>query len=88
VQPGNVAALAHAMETILADRPRWQERAADMRAYAERKFNPKTMVASHLALYRDMLAGQTLPARRRTAWMDPVVRLAIKAYWRGSRVAS
>jgi glycosyltransferase involved in cell wall biosynthesis len=88
VQPGDAAALANAMETILADRPRWQERAADMRAYAEQKFKPETMVASHLALYRDMLAGRTLPAHRPAAWMDPVVRLAIKAYWRGSRVAS
>ncbi|HMG17441.1 MAG TPA: hypothetical protein VK573_01855, partial [Gemmatimonadales bacterium] len=78
-------ALANAMETILADRPRWQGMAADMRAYAEQAFKPATMVASHLALYRDLIEGRTgMPAKRRAAWMDVVVRLAIKAYWRAS----
>jgi hypothetical protein len=69
------------METVLADRPRWQGLAGEMRAYAERTFKPETMVARHLALYRDMLESRTGPARRRHAWMDPMMRLAIKAYW-------
>jgi hypothetical protein len=76
------------MEAILADRPRWQGMAAEMRAYAEQTFKPETMVASHLALYRDLIEGRTVPARRRADWMDPVVRLAIKAYWRDSRAAA
>jgi hypothetical protein len=28
-----------------------------------------------------MLESRTGPARRRHAWMDPMMRLAIKAYW-------
>lgn len=88
VPPGDSVALANAMETILAERPRWQDMAADMRAYAEQTFNPETMVASHLALYRDMIEGRTVPAKRRAAWMDPVMRLAIKVYWRRSRAAA
>src|SRR6266545_5528907 len=35
VPPGDSVVLAKAMEAILADRPRWQRMAADMRAYAE-----------------------------------------------------
>lgn len=81
VPPGDSAALADAMETILADRPRWQALAGEMRAYAERTFKPETMVARHLALYRGMLEGPAAPARRPRAWMDPLVGLAIEAYW-------
>lgn len=85
VPPGDSVALASAMETILADRPRWQGMAAEMRAYAADAFRPETMVASHLELYREMLEGRRVPARRRTRWMDPAVRLAIRAYWGGGR---
>jgi hypothetical protein len=46
------------------------------------------MVARHLALYRDMIEGRTAPARRRAAWIDPVVRLAVKLYWRRRRAAA
>jgi glycosyltransferase involved in cell wall biosynthesis len=88
VPPGDSGALANAMETILADRPRWQGMAAEMRAYAEHTFKPETMVARHLALYRDMIEGRTAPARRRAAWIDPVVRLAVKLYWRRRRAAA
>ena len=88
VSPGDSVALANAMETILADRPRWQGMAADIRAYAEQTFKPETMVARHLALYHDLLEGRTVPAGRRTGWMDPVVRLAIRTYWRDSRTAA
>jgi hypothetical protein len=62
--------------------------AADIRAYAEQTFKPETMVARHLALYHDLLEGRTVPAGRRTGWMDPVVRLAIRTYWRDSRAAA
>ena len=88
VPPGNSVALANAMEAILAERPRWQGMAAEMRAYAEHTFKPETMVARHLALYRDMIEGRTAPARRRAAWIDPVVRLAVKLYWRRRRAAA
>jgi len=88
VPPGDSVALANAMETILADRPRWQGMAAQIRAYAEHTFKPETMVARHLALYRDLIEGRTGPAKRRAAWIDPVVRLAVKVYWRRRRAAA
>ncbi len=88
VPPGDSAALANAMETILADRPSWQGMAARIRAYAERTFKPETMVARHLALYSDMIDGRTAPAKRRPDWIDPMVRLAIKVYWRHRRAAA
>jgi len=70
------------MEAILADRPRWQAMAPQIRAYAEHTFRPETMVARHLALYRDMIDGRSAGARRRPDWIDPVMRLAIEVYWR------
>ena len=82
VPPGDAVALANAMETILADRPRWQGLAAEIRAYAEHTFKPETMVARHLALYRDLVEGRAAAARRRAAWIDPAMRLAVEAYWR------
>ena len=82
VPPGDADALASAMETILADRPRWQGRAAEIRAYAEHTFNPETMVARHLALYRELIEGRAAAARRRAAWIDPAMRLAVEVYWR------
>ena len=82
VPPGDSVALASAMETILADRPRWQGRAAEIRAYAEHTFKPETMVARHLALYRDLIEGRAAAARRRAAWIDPAMRVAVEAYWR------
>jgi glycosyltransferase involved in cell wall biosynthesis len=88
VPPGDSVALANAMETILADRPRWQGMATRIRAYAEQTFKPETMVASHLAMYRDLIDGRTVRATRRAAWMDPMVRLAIMLYWRRRRAAA
>ena len=82
VPPGDSVALASAMEAILADRPRWQAMAPQIRAYAEHTFRPETMVARHLALYRDMIDGRSAGARRRPDWIDPVMRLAIEVYWR------
>ena len=52
------------------------------------KFNPEAMVAGHLALYRDLLAGGAFPAKRPAAWMDFAVRAAVNIYWGGSRAAS
>ena len=88
VPPGDAAALASAMETILADRRRWQGRAAEMRAYAEHAFRPETMVARHLELYRELVEGRTAPARRRGAWIDPMMRLAVDVYWGRRRAAA
>ncbi len=82
VPPGDAVAFANAMETILADRTRWQGLAAEIRAYAEHTFKPETMVARHLALYRDLVEGRAAAARRRAAWIDPAMRLAVEAYWR------
>lgn len=88
VPPGDSGALATAMETVLADRRRWQGLAAEMRAYAERTFKPETMVARHLALYRDLISGRAAPARRRAAWIDPAMRVAVEVYWRRRRAAA
>ena len=82
VPPGDAGALATAMETILADRPRWQGRAAEIRAYAEHTFKPETMVARHLALYHDLIEGRAGAPGRRAAWIDPAMRLAVEVYWR------
>jgi glycosyltransferase involved in cell wall biosynthesis len=88
VPPGDSAALADAMDTVLADRPRWRGMAAEMRAYAEHTFKPETMVARHLALYQDMIEGRAATARRRAAWIDPAMRLAVEVYWHRRRVAA
>jgi len=80
VPPGDAGALANAMDAILADRPRWHDMVAQIRAYATHTFRPETMVARHLALYREMIC--TVSAERRPAWMDPMMRLAIDVYWR------
>src|SRR5258705_13283664 len=75
VPPGDAVALAGAMERILADRPRWQGRAAEMRGDAEHTFKPETMVARHLALYRDMIEGRPARSRRRAPGIDPAIPL-------------
>jgi len=80
VPPGDSGALADAMETILADRPRWQDMAGQIRAYAEHTFRPETMVTRHLTLYREMICAAS--AERRPDWLDPMMRLAIDVYWR------
>ena len=85
VPPGDSTALANAMETILADRSRWQGMAAKIRAYAADTFKPETMVARHLALYRDLIDGRTAPAMRRPDWIAPLMRLAIEVYWHRHR---
>src|SRR5262245_4348893 len=87
VPPGDSVALANAMEKILADRPCWQAMASELRAYAEHTFKPETMVARHLALYRDLIDRRTAPAMRRPSWIDPLMRLAIEVYWRRRRAA-
>ena len=87
VAPGDPGALARAIEAVLAERPRWQATAGQMRAYAERTFEPGAMVARHLALYRDLIEGRAEPARRRAAWIDPAMRLAVEMYWRRRRAA-
>src|SRR5262249_47721255 len=84
VAPGDPRVLARAIETVLAERSRWQATADQMRAYAARTFEPETMVARHLALYRALIEGRA-PARRRGAWIDPAMRLAVEVYWRRRR---
>jgi glycosyltransferase involved in cell wall biosynthesis len=81
VPPGDSAALATAMETIFVDRHRYQGLAGEMRAYAENKYDPEAMVAGHLALYRDLLAGRSFLAKRPAAWRDFAVRAAVNIYW-------
>jgi len=86
VPPGDVSALANAIERVLRDRPRFQALAGEMRAYAENKFKPAAMIGGHLALYEDLLKSRNETAGRPSSWIDPLVRLAIRVYWaRGSR---
>jgi glycosyltransferase involved in cell wall biosynthesis len=81
VAPGDADALAEAIAGVLAERPRFRALSADMHAYAARKFDPEAMAGAHLALYKDLLAGKS-PSRRGKGWLNPLVRLAVKAYWR------
>jgi glycosyltransferase involved in cell wall biosynthesis len=80
VPPGNADALAEAIAGVLCERPRFRALAADMHAYAARKFDPEAMVSAHLALYKDLLTRQS-PSGRGKGWLNPLVRLAVKAYW-------
>jgi glycosyltransferase involved in cell wall biosynthesis len=88
VVPGDVVALATAIERMLRARPRFQALAGEMRAYAENKYNPAAMVRGHLQLYDDLLKSDDGTFRRPASWLDPIVRLAIRVYWaRKTRVA-
>lgn len=80
VPPGDAAALAEAIAGVLHERPRYRALAAEMRAYAAQKYDPAAMVAGHLALYRELLARPAGSARGR-GWLDPLARLAVRAYW-------
>jgi glycosyltransferase involved in cell wall biosynthesis len=84
VPPGNVEALAAAIDGVLQDRQKFRVLAAEMRSYAARKFSPETMVGAHLDLYANLLAGRTGTVRR-AGWLDPLIRCAIKAYWLRAR---
>jgi glycosyltransferase involved in cell wall biosynthesis len=81
VPPGDVPALASAIERVLRDRSRFQAMAGEMRAYAEQKYNPAAMVRGHLDLYEQLLLDRATVAKRQGSWLDPLVRLAIRAYW-------
>lgn len=86
IPPGNVPALVTAIESMIREQPRYRALATEMRNYAENKYHPTAMIEGHLALYRQLLAETSAPTRRTAYWIDPVVRLAIAAYWaRGSR---
>jgi glycosyltransferase involved in cell wall biosynthesis len=80
VTPGDAPALAEAIGAVLQDRPRFRALSGEMRAYAADKFNTHTMVEAHLALYRDLIDSQSLSFHGK-GWLDPLVRLAVKAYW-------
>jgi glycosyltransferase involved in cell wall biosynthesis len=88
VSPGDAIALSTAMEIVLDDRQRYQALAGEMRAYAESKYSPESMVAGHLALYRELLARETFLSKQQAPWLDFVVRGAAKMYWQGSGAAS
>jgi glycosyltransferase involved in cell wall biosynthesis len=86
VPPGDVPALAAAIEKVLRDPQGYQGRADAMRAYAQEKYNPADMVRAHLDLYQDLLHSRAGRSRRPGSWVDPFVRLAIRVYWaRGRR---
>lgn len=82
VPPNDAAALADAVASVLRERPRFRALAGAMRDYAARKYNPEAMVAGHLALYNKLLVSE-MPRAHGTGWVDPVARLAVRAYWAG-----
>jgi hypothetical protein len=86
VPPGDAPALAGAIAAVLGERQRFRVLAAEMRAYAQRKYNPAAMVDGHLALYRRLITEQA-PSTRGKGWLDPLVRWAVMAYWSRRRRA-
>jgi glycosyltransferase involved in cell wall biosynthesis len=85
VPPGDVPALVTAIESMIREQPRFQALATEMRDYAEKKYNPTTMVEGHLALYRQLIDNPNQKTRRNGHWTDPLVRLGIEAYWSRGR---
>ena len=56
VPPGNPALLASAIETILANLPRWRAAAAQAGAEASRRFHPDAVAARLEAIYREIIS--------------------------------
>jgi glycosyltransferase involved in cell wall biosynthesis len=85
IPPGDVPALVTAIESMICEQPRYQALATEMRDYAEKKYHPTAMVEGHLALYRQLMAEPNSKTRRKSHWTDPLVRMAIAAYWSRGR---
>jgi predicted RNase H-like nuclease len=83
--PGDVPALVAAIESMIREQPRYQALATEMRNYAEKKYHPLAMVEGHLALYRQLMAESNSKARKKSHWIDALVRMAIAAYWSRGR---
>lgn len=79
VPPGDAAALAAAIDGVLADSRRFRDMADEMRAYAEAKYNPHVMVTAHLDLYERLITQA--PVTKRTSALDRLLRVAAGAYW-------
>ena len=56
VPPGNPALLASAIETILANLPRWRAAAAQAGAEASRRFHPDAVAGRLEAIYREIIS--------------------------------
>ena len=85
IPPGDVPALVAAIETMIREQPRYQALATEMRTYAENKYHPTAMIEGHLALYRQLLSETDSKTGRKSHWTDPLVRMAIAAYWSRGR---
>ncbi len=85
IPPGDVPALVAAIETMIREQSRYQALATEMRTYAENKYHPTAMVEGHLALYRHLLSETDSKTGRKSHWTDPLVRMAIAAYWSRGR---
>jgi glycosyltransferase involved in cell wall biosynthesis len=79
VAPGDALALSAAIDSVLADARRFRDMADEMRAYAEAKYNPRTMVSAHLNLYERLVSQSR--ATRTTSALDRILRVAADAYW-------
>ena len=87
VPPGDAAAVAEAIASVLSDRPRFRGLAAEMRAYAARKFNPRSDGQDAIWPYTGTLSSGKSFHPEGKGWLDPVARLAVRAYWaRRSRI--
>jgi glycosyltransferase involved in cell wall biosynthesis len=61
VPPGNPALLASAIETILANLPRWRAAAARAGAEASRRFHPDAVAGRLEEIYREAVARHDTP---------------------------
>ena len=61
VPPGNPALLASAIETILANLPRWRAAAARAGAEASRRFHPDAVAGRLEEIYREVVARHDTP---------------------------
>ena len=61
VPPGDVAALAAAIDTMLGDLPHWREEALRAGTEASRRFHPDVVAAQLEAAYREAASGQARP---------------------------
>jgi len=76
VRPGDVDGLARAIDQVISDHLVLTSQAARRVRYARERFDPETMVQSHVRLYESLLASQSSPLRQRRHWVCSALRAA------------
>ncbi|MEW5956404.1 MAG: glycosyltransferase family 4 protein [Chloroflexota bacterium] len=79
VQPGNVAELAAAIDSVLAELPRFRAQAQEVSEYSRRKFGLENMVNTHLHLYRGLVTGTR--DNKSFGALDRLLHLAARMYF-------